>query len=336
MIRPVLSSCSLLSYGRDVVLSVAAVICLGGIVSAEQPAEAKKSAPAKPAVTAPVDSVLRRATEIVVKHVADGDLQGAWLQIDGRGGTYDVVPLLDKSQVEKQVAAVERVFAEIKEQNSSAKFTLREPELRPVTELIASLQHELEASMDFPGVNITAAVFTIQDQASENLDVVMSLQGRISTEKQREEIRKFGVALMAKHTFWGRRQPGQAKAREYERAYVDLSQLKKLRQSALFSSRMFSRGMQLFRNGDVDAAREHFRASMVESSDAVTRHYWLILCELQLGKTDRARNLLRVPLNRIRDGKLSYDVVLRSLERVQGPLRWKLIAMENSILLKAK
>ena len=75
---------------------------------------------------------------------------------------------------------------------------------------------------------------------------------------------------------------------------------------------------------------------MVESSDAVTRHYWLILCELQLGKTDRARNLLRVPLNRIRDGKLSYDVVLRSLERVQGPLRWKLIAMENSILLKAK
>lgn len=41
-------------------------------------------------------------------------------------------------------------------------------------------------------------------------------------------------------------------------------------------------------------------------------------------------------MNRIRDGKLSYDVVLRSLESVQGPLRWKLIAMENAILLEAK
>lgn len=317
-------------------MSVAVLISLGGLLAAEQPAEAKKSAPAKPAAATPVDSVLRRATETVVKHVAGGALQGAWLQIDGRGGIYDVLPLLDESQVEKQVGAVERVLAEIREQNPSAKFTLREPQLRPVTELIASLQHDLEASMDFPGVNITAAVFTVQDQDSENLDVVMSLQGRISTEQQREAIRKRGVAWMARHPFWGRRQPGEAKAREYERAYIDTGHLKKLQQSSLYSSRLFSRAIHLFRSGDVAAARDHFRASMVESSDAVTRHYWLILCELQLGQLDRARNLLRVPMNRIRDGKLSYEVVLRSLERVQGPLRWKLIAMENAILLEAK
>lgn len=320
VVRLVAGGCFRPLGGRVVMATVVVAICFCGIVVAEQPVPAS-------------DSMLQQAKDIVEREVLDGDLRGAWFQIDGKDGAYAVIPLLDVSRVEEQVEATRGLLTKLKAQIPAATFTLRDPVLRPISELVETLQHEMEASMDFPGVSITGAVFTIQEKTG---DVNLSLQGRVSTDKQRELIQAFSMETMYKHSFWGGLQPGSSTKREFERAFVDCAQLKKLRPSPLFGSRLFSRGMELFRDGDVDAARKHFRASMVESSGTVTRHYWLILCELELGKIDRARNLLREPLNRIRDGQLSYDAVLRSLERVQGQLRWKLIALEDAVLMGAK
>ena len=333
VVRSELFRCSPLLSGRVATATVAVLVWFCGNVVAEQQPDAKKAAPAKAAAPAPADSMLQQATEIVAKQVRDGDLRGAWFQIDGKDGVYDVLPLLDKSKAKTQIPAIQRVLADLEAQLPTAKFTLREPVLRPVSELIESLQHEMEASMDFPGVSITAAVFTIQEKTGS---VNLLLQGRISTDEQRDEIQSFSMDTMSKHPFWGRRQPSKPTAKEFERAFVDCAQLKNLQPSAVFGSRLFNRGMNLFRNGDVDAARKHFRASMVESAGTLTRHYWLILCELELGQTERARNLLREPMNRIRTGKLSYEAVLWSLEKVQGHLRWKLIALEDSILLEGE
>ncbi len=333
-----LAMCSPVLNGRTATATVAVLGLLCGVAIAEQQSQAKKAdqaAQLKKNVeedTAAVSPLLQGARDFIARRVADGDLQGAWFQIDEKDGVLEVLSLLDSGKAEKQTQVAEQIEAGLAEAFPSAKFVFREPVLRPVSQLVENLQLHIEASMSYPGVGISAATFTVREKTDGG--VQLSLQGRVASREQREKIRDLCVEMMQKDPYWGKKRPdGSA---PYEDAYPDGKQLKVVVPSQVFSSRLFNRGLSLFWSGQTAEARKHFRASMIESRGSVPKHYWLVLCELQLGETDRARNLLREPLNRIRKGTLQQEAVLWSLQRVQGPLRWKLIALENEMMLDVK
>jgi hypothetical protein len=95
----------------------------------------------------------------------------------------------------------------------------------------------------------------------------------------------------------------------------------------------YSAGVRHFQRGDFARAAAAFHQATVESPRKLQYYYWWTLTDLAYGRTDLARRRMDMIVDRFRDQDFDhqspeYRLVVRSLERVQGPLRQTLLRLE--------
>ncbi|HVW35777.1 MAG TPA: hypothetical protein VHB99_00680, partial [Pirellulales bacterium] len=91
--------------------------------------------------------------------------------------------------------------------------------------------------------------------------------------------------------------------------------------------------------GEYAQASQSFRQAALESPRKLKYHYWWILSDLAQGNLQLARRRMATAVERFRDSDFDrqspeYLAVVRSLERVQGPLRRQLLKLETEALLR--
>jgi tetratricopeptide (TPR) repeat protein len=88
----------------------------------------------------------------------------------------------------------------------------------------------------------------------------------------------------------------------------------------------YAQGLELFKGGQLDEAAAKFQNAAIESPKEQVYRYWLILSELRMGRRESAYKRLNALVRR---GEYTpSNEVYASLERIQGPLRMELVAME--------
>ena len=98
------------------------------------------------------------------------------------------------------------------------------------------------------------------------------------------------------------------------------------------AAEFFNVGLGHFARQEFAAAEESFAQAILENPRRIENKYWLIAANLGSGKTEQAYERLRPMTHGRRAGDSIYDSryvgVLSSLERVQGPIRYKLRQLE--------
>jgi hypothetical protein len=114
---------------------------------------------------------------------------------------------------------------------------------------------------------------------------------------------------------------------------VDLSGIVPTPLAQSFAARYYSLGLEYFRKGDYATADRAFMKSLSEAPHLDTLRYWRVITAIALGQTDRAKQRL-IPLLRKNPLGAEGPVIAAEFEKVQGPLRWKLMELEKQVLLE--
>jgi hypothetical protein len=90
---------------------------------------------------------------------------------------------------------------------------------------------------------------------------------------------------------------------------------------------LFGRGIEFFWRRQYDAAWNAFHLAALDAPERLSYRYWQILAEIRLGRTEEATDHLVALISRS-PTPTRYREVLKSLERIQGPLRSELMRLE--------
>ncbi|MFM9964529.1 MAG: hypothetical protein ACKV2Q_25280 [Planctomycetaceae bacterium] len=187
----------------------------------------------------------------------------------------------------------------------------------PTAKVLAELQQQLQLRLNFDGCQITAATYV-----SENNSEFLELSGRLSMAEQREVL-----------TDWANGVLDQTYGSEWPRVKI---QMELLPPSAFVGTRFFTLGLGSYVRRDFAAAEQDFLQAIVEAPARVDYKYWHIASLIAQGRIEPAYARLR-PLTILRRRTMhdeEYSKILYTLENVQGPVRWKLVRLEDKAFIE--
>ena len=186
----------------------------------------------------------------------------------------------------------------------------------PTDWIVAELQRRIETEhdLDLGGCQITSMKYSNDAEVESAL-----LFGRVALASQRETIVTLANDVIENKY-----------GSEWPRA--NTNQLQVIASSPEVAAEFFNVGLGHFARQEFAAAEESFAQAILENPRRVENKYWLIAAQIGSGKTDQAYERLRPMTHGRRAGDSIYDSryvgVLSSLERVQGPIRYKLRQLE--------
>lgn len=182
----------------------------------------------------------------------------------------------------------------------------------PTVELLGELQQQLQLSLQFDGCQIKSAAYVL-DGNSEYLE----LSGRLSAAEQKEALTDWSNAVL-----------DQTYGPEWPRVKI---QMELVPPSAFVATRFFTLGIGNYVRRDYAAAERDFLQAIVEAPGRVDYKYWHIATLIAQSRIELAYARLRALTILRRHTMLEEDYIkiLLTLENVQGPVRWKLVRLED-------
>ncbi|HWB12040.1 MAG TPA: hypothetical protein VG826_22635 [Pirellulales bacterium] len=271
-------------------------------------------------------------------------LQGAWIDLDyepsadeSLPGRFTVRRVLDSSRADTQRAEIDRVAAGWL---PAGRYQVRPQadRLYPFSRLLADLELAIETEPTLSGCQITGGYYAGDPNEPGALNLV--LRGRIAREDQDVEIEGLCGRLMRRDPAWikpsnGRR--GDPGANVALAIAPKTTELKVVEPSEANGRWFYAAGLRHFWKLDYARAARAFHQATLESPRTLQYHYWWILADLGQGKKQLARRRMDMVARRFREEDFDhqspeYRLVVRSLERVQGPLRQSLQRLETQAL----
>lgn len=270
-------------------------------------------------------------------------LRGAWIDLEYEPNADEALPgrftvrrVLDTDRAAAQRAEIDRV---VHGWLSGANYELksRADRLYPFSRLLAELELAIETDASLSGCQITGGYFAGDPNEPGALNLV--LRGRMAREEQDVAIEALCGRLMRREPAWVK--PGSGKLGEG--AEVPLAITPKTTELSVVESSeangrwFYAAGLRHFWKLDYARAAQAFHQATLESPRKLQYHYWWIVSDLAQGKAQLARRRMDMVVRRFRDADFDhqspeYRLVVRSLERVQGPLRTALQRLETQAL----
>jgi hypothetical protein len=271
-------------------------------------------------------------------------LQGAWIDLDYAPGADESLPgnftvrrVLDSSRADAQRAEIDRV---VRAWLPAGRYQIKPQadRLYPFARLLADLELAIETDPTLSGCQITGGYFAADPNEPGALNLV--LRGRIAREEQDAEIEGLCGRLMRREPAWIKTSNGK---RGEPGANIPLAiapkttELKVMEPSEANGRWFYAAGLRHFWKLDYARAARSFHQATLESPRTLQYHYWWILADLGQGKAQLARRRMDMVARRFREEDFDhqspeYRLVVRSLERVQGPLRQSLQRLETQAL----
>ncbi|HVC94534.1 MAG TPA: hypothetical protein VND64_12625 [Pirellulales bacterium] len=269
-------------------------------------------------------------------------LAGAWLFVTADGGdpaatrklTFHCV--LDRCRAAQQGRELERLIRTWLPEGTYWLDTTRDQEF-PYSELIAELQIRVETDPLLGGCSITGGYYAPDTGEADKLDLV--LRGRIAKESQTVEIERLCGHLMRGDAAWLKppADGGESPAETALAISPKSSELSVVEPSDALGRAYYADGLNAFWKRHYAQAACSFRLAALESPRKLVYYYWWTLADLAGGDADTAGRRMRMVAKRFREADFDrqsteYRDVVRSLERVQGPLRRALLELESRAL----
>lgn len=281
----------------------------------------------------------------------DRDLHGAWLFVETAASPDPDTPgklifrrVLDRSRAAAQRQKLARLMEAWAPPGSYVVATKNDREY-PFSELMAELRLAVETEPKLGGCMISGGYYAPDENEPGNLNLV--LQGRIAQEGQDVEIESLCGRIMRAEPAWVKLAGTSSEAGRAAGGadFIPLvvtpksAQLKVVVPSEANGRWFYGAGLRHFWRADYLAAIDSFREASLESPRKLQYYYWWILSDLANGDESLARRRMSTAVRRFRDSDFDrqspeYLAVVRSLERVQGPLRRHLLNLETEALLR--
>lgn len=274
-------------------------------------------------------------------------LQGAWIDLEYEPnadetlpGTFTIRRVLDASRADVQRAEIDRL---LHAWLPLGKYQVKPQadRLYPFTRLLTDLELAVETDAALSGCQITGGYYVpdLNEPGATNL----VLRGRLAREDQDVAIESLCGRLMRREAAWVR--PGNGR-RGDEGATVPLAIAPKTTELTVVEPSegngrwFYAAGLRQFWRLDYARAAQSFHQATLESPRTLQYHYFWILSDLGQGKQQLARRRMDMVVRRFREEDFDhqspeYRLVVRSLERVQGPLRQALQRLETQALFGA-
>jgi tetratricopeptide (TPR) repeat protein len=282
-----------------------------------------------------VDKHLRRAAydeavsrdwrKVQQRIQSDRLLANAWVELAGcqdYAGNfthYDVlvridslVPQVDESRVKKLVeGSIER------------ELRVAEVTRIPLTNLLRSVNLALESSPRLNGCFVESANVALRDVGGE-AKYCLVLRGQIAEEQQRQVLSSIVGKIMQQQPDWKRQL-------EREDFLTLLDELKEIPSSTYVGKQLYAQALSEYRRGNFEEATELFRRAVTAAPANLDWRYWYIVSLLQQGKDTEAKDHMRSIVARSETSRARSEIA-RSLERVQGTIRQRLMTLENEAM----
>lgn len=279
-------------------------------------------------------------------------LQGAWIAVEYTPNTDEALPgrftirrVLDADRAATQRTHIDRLVHTWLA-GASYHIDAQADRSYPFFRLLHELELAVETDPQLSGCQIAGGYYAADPDDPSTLNLV--LRGRIARDGQDEEIEKICGALMRRQRAWVKRDAGKplAPGGLIPLAIVPKTNGKTARgepelpvvEPSEGNSRWFyAAGLRQFWRMDYDRAARLFHQATLEWPRKLEYHYWWILADLAKGRSQLARRRMDMVVRRFRAEDFDhqtpeYRLVIRSLERVQGPLRQALQQLETEAL----
>ena len=279
--------------------------------------------------TAPSEDLESTLRDELVTAVMTAPLQGVWVNVkreEGMGFELDVI-VDSQPEIEKaQLAELNRVVKSIVK---TAKFKFTNIERLPFEKLVSELRLDVELGSEFAGAAVDGAYFT----AESSDEVIVMLTGRVRNDSQRDRLSELCQQKMHK-LFVGSTTKIEFAKTKPEKGGEGVIDFQPAEEVGYFC---FNLATEQFSRGDYALAYRTFTEAHLAAPSRIDIQYWRVVSLLGSDRESDAKRLLQGLVEAARKSKTipTSGAVYRSLERVQGPLRRRLIALENTLYCKS-
>jgi len=259
-------------------------------------------------------------------------LRGSWLDVEpydqGHPGVaptvYKFKRGFDTGRMPAQSAAMERLAKSLIPSGRFRFETAYDRQL-PLSNLLDEMSEQIDIEPRFAGCSLSGATYRY-NKDDDSFDLV--LHGRVWKEGQVDFIADLCRGLMARDPAW-------------EAAGVQLQiprddGLRVVAESPGQAAMYYSEAMHHFWKMEYDEADRLLALAAIEDPRNVVYRYWRVIGELSEGDSGQAERRLQKTIDgyRIRRNSQAHVDVMRSIYRIQGPLRHTLIAAENKAMMR--
>jgi hypothetical protein len=274
-------------------------------------------------------------------------LQGAWIDIEYEPNADEALPgnftirrVLDADRAAAQRTEIDNLLnAWLRGANYVVK--PQADRLYPFSRLLAELELSIETDATLSGCQVLSGYYAADANEPGALNLV--LRGRMARDDQDVPIESLCGRLMRRTPAWikpGAGKPTEAGAAVPLAVAPKTTELKVIESSEANGRWFYAAGLRQFWRMDYARAARSFHHATLEWPRKLEYHYWWILSDLAQGKPQLARRRMDMVVRRFREEDFDhqspeYKLVVRSLERVQGPLRQALQRLETHALFGA-
>jgi tetratricopeptide (TPR) repeat protein len=185
-------------------------------------------------------------------------------------------------------------------------------------ELLIQVQESAEANPKLLGVYVSGGKFVaLANMPGEELQ----LAGKLRDPAQSQELISLVNEAMGSDPYW----------REGEGPLVVSTANMRIAPGSLqLANQFYALGLEYFWRGQYPEADKAFSQAVSESPQDDVFRYWRVVCALAQNQEDRAKQKL-APLMETNTLGSRTPVIATAFERLQGPLRQRLVVMENEI-----
>ncbi len=209
--------------------------------------------------------------------------------------------------------------------------TANEPRLRrfrvaAMDKLLTYVQESMPAYTELDGASVVRAYYALPLIASDDeqigpLPLLLSLEGRVADEPQRDSLQKI-VSQLTSNDKWAPylQQPALPTLAEASQRGVDVNRMTKtqLVKDPYNAQRLFGEGYGLYRRTCYPQAIEQFDLAMAYDSSNVSSWYYRALCYIALQRNDLARRDVRRAVLLEQQGEMLQGFHFGALSSVQG------------------
>jgi hypothetical protein len=293
-----------------------------GLLSGQREFQLAQNA-AQPAgeITQEIESEIRAG--LYREMASNSNLHGAWIDIavSPERNQFLLRPIYDGARIDQQKAELTSILEKML---PSGSYKVDQHMALPVSAFLEELQDGIEGDLSLAGCLVDDAYFK-SPEGDSSLPELMLL-GRTANNDQKDGIANLAIDLLNASIFAGAMSNIRVKPDEIEIVVP----------SSRVANYMFNDGVNSYFDGEFEVARRAFDRAVLESPNRLDYKYWRVVAEIAEGDMERAYKHIQ-PLAALRRGDThvlvgSYDQVLYSLERVQGPVRQKLHQLERRAL----
>jgi hypothetical protein len=195
----------------------------------------------------------------------------------------------------------------------------KENQAAKLNELIMKVQDQIEADPNLGGVMLTGARFIPKMNAPGE---ELQLQGKLMDPAQGETVKAMVEKALGDDPYW----------REGEGPLeVTTTMMIASPGSLPLANTYYAQGLDAFWKGSYKDADRAFSRALAEAPGDYVLQYWRAVAALAQGQEERAKAKLSSLVQIDSLGSRS-PAVSTAFERLQGPLRQKLMALENEVL----